>query len=44
VLLAGLLTNAFVHWWWLDSAVSLAIVPLLLREAKEALSGSCCSG
>jgi len=41
VLLAGLLTNAFVHWWWVDSAASLAIVPLLLREAKEALTGSC---
>jgi divalent metal cation (Fe/Co/Zn/Cd) transporter len=42
VLLAGLLTNAFVHWWWIDSVASLAIVPLLLREAKEAFSGSCC--
>jgi divalent metal cation (Fe/Co/Zn/Cd) transporter len=41
VLLAGLLTNAFVHWWWIDSVASLAIVPVLLREAKEALSGSC---
>jgi divalent metal cation (Fe/Co/Zn/Cd) transporter len=40
VLLAGLLTNAFVHWWWIDSVASLAIVPLLLREAKEALSGA----
>ena len=44
VLLAGLLTNAFVHWWWIDSVASLAIVPLLLREANEALSGSCNSG
>ncbi|MFZ3377248.1 MAG: cation transporter [Chthoniobacterales bacterium] len=41
VLLAGLLANALVHWWWIDSVASLAIVPLLLREAKEALSGSC---
>lgn len=41
VLLAGLLTNAFVHWWWIDSIASLAIVPLLLREANEALSGGC---
>jgi divalent metal cation (Fe/Co/Zn/Cd) transporter len=41
VLLAGLLTNAVAHWWWVDSAASLAIVPLLLREAKEALNGGC---
>jgi divalent metal cation (Fe/Co/Zn/Cd) transporter len=34
VLLAGLLTNAFVHRWWIDSVAALAIVPLLLREAK----------
>ena len=43
VLLAGLLTNAFAHLWWIDSVASLAIVPLLLREAKEAFSGRCCS-
>ena len=41
VLLAGLLTSAIVHWWWIDSVASLAIVPLLLREAREALSDSC---
>jgi hypothetical protein len=39
VLLAGLLINAFAHLWWIDSVASLAIVPLLLREPKEALSG-----
>jgi divalent metal cation (Fe/Co/Zn/Cd) transporter len=44
VLLAGMLTNAFVHWWWIDSVASLAIVPLLLREANEALSESCRTG
>ncbi|MFZ3375563.1 MAG: cation transporter [Chthoniobacterales bacterium] len=43
VLLAGLSANALLHWWWLDSTASLAIVPLLLREAKEASSGRCCS-
>ena len=43
VLLAGLLTNAIVPWWWIDSVASLAIFPLLLREAREALSGSCCT-
>lgn len=42
-LLSGLAANALVHWWWLDSAASLAIVPLLWREAREALSGECAS-
>ena len=41
VLLAGLAANALLHWWWLDAAASLVIVPLLLREAKEAISGEC---
>jgi hypothetical protein len=35
VLLGGLLANAVFHWWWLDAAGALAIVPLLLREAKR---------
>jgi divalent metal cation (Fe/Co/Zn/Cd) transporter len=41
VLLAGLLANAVFHWWWLDAAASLLIVPLLLREAREAMTGEC---
>ena len=41
VLLAGLAANAMLHWWWLDAAASLVIVPLLLREAKEAINGEC---
>ncbi|MHB0991597.1 MAG: cation transporter [Burkholderiales bacterium] len=41
VLLAGLAANALLHWWWLDAVASLVIVPILLREAKEAISGEC---
>jgi len=44
VLLVGLLLNALFHWWWLDSVASLAFVPLLLKEGKEAVRGKCCSG
>ena len=40
-LLAGLAANALLHWWWLDVAASLLIVPLLLREAREAIRGDC---
>ena len=42
ILLAGLLANSLIHWWWLDSAASLLIVPLLWREAREAVSGEGC--
>lgn len=41
VLLGGLVANTLLHWWWLDSVVSLLVVPLLLREAKEAIAGHC---
>jgi divalent metal cation (Fe/Co/Zn/Cd) transporter len=40
VLLAGLMLNALTHWWWIDSVASLAIVPLLIREGWESVSGS----
>ena len=44
-LLAGLAANALLHWWWLDSAAALAVVPLLVREGREAASGGCgCHG
>lgn len=40
-LLAGLAANAALHWWWIDSAAALAIVPLLIKEGREAVSGVC---
>jgi divalent metal cation (Fe/Co/Zn/Cd) transporter len=42
LLLAGLVLNAMTDWWWIDSVASLAIVPLLIREGFEALSGEQC--
>jgi divalent metal cation (Fe/Co/Zn/Cd) transporter len=39
ILLAGLVLNAIAHWWWIDSVASLAIVPLLVREGREAVRG-----
>jgi divalent metal cation (Fe/Co/Zn/Cd) transporter len=41
VLLAGLAANALLHWWWLDGVAALVLVPLLLREAREAFAGEC---
>jgi hypothetical protein len=43
VLLGGLVLNTLTRWWWIDSVASLAIVPLLIREAREALCGESCS-
>jgi divalent metal cation (Fe/Co/Zn/Cd) transporter len=42
LLLAGLVLNAITDWWWIDSVASLAIVPLLIREGFEAISGEQC--
>lgn len=39
MLLVGLVLNALTSWWWVDSVASLAIIPLLVHEAREALSG-----
>lgn len=40
-LLAGLAANAALHWWWLDSAAALVLVPILVKEGREAISGKC---
>jgi hypothetical protein len=44
ILLAGLILNSVTSWWWIDSVASLAIIPLLVREGREALSNESCSG
>lgn len=36
VLLIGLGTTTLFHWWWADSVGALLLVPMLLKEAKEA--------
>jgi len=42
VLIIGLLATRVFGWWWLDSVASLALVPFLIREAREAITGVCC--
>lgn len=37
--LAGLALNAWFGWWWADPVAAFALVPLLLLEGREALSG-----
>lgn len=42
--LAGLLGNALLGWWWLDPIAALAIAALAIREGRESWRGeSCCA-
>ena len=38
-ILAGLGLNALWGWWWADPVAALALIPLLLKEGWEAVSG-----
>jgi divalent metal cation (Fe/Co/Zn/Cd) transporter len=40
--LAGLLANTAVGWWWLDPAVALGIAVLAVREGRDAWEGEVC--
>src|SRR6266513_2734052 len=44
VLMIGLAATWLLGWWWLDSVAALAMIPFLIREAREAISGEACSG
>lgn len=41
-LLAGLVLNAALGWWWADSLAALAIAGLAVREGREAWEGDGC--
>lgn len=44
-LLAGLLGNAVLGWWWADPAAALIIAGASVREARDAWRGeACCHG
>jgi divalent metal cation (Fe/Co/Zn/Cd) transporter len=43
ILLAGLLLNALVGWWWADPVAGLGMVPIIVNEGREALRGETCS-
>ena len=38
-LLAGLVANALLGWWWLDAITALLLVPWLVREGLEGVRG-----
>jgi divalent metal cation (Fe/Co/Zn/Cd) transporter len=42
ILLAGLLLNALVGWWWADPVAALIMVPIIAKEGVEGLRGETC--
>jgi divalent metal cation (Fe/Co/Zn/Cd) transporter len=42
ILLAGLVLNATVGWWWADPIAALAIAVLAVREGRQAWRGETC--
>src|SRR6266850_2450686 len=42
ILLAGLLFNAFLGWWWADPVAALSMVPIIAKEGIEGLQGKAC--
>ena len=42
ILLAGLLLQTLLGWWWADSAAALVMVPIIAREGAQGLRGERC--
>jgi divalent metal cation (Fe/Co/Zn/Cd) transporter len=40
-LIVGLAATRLFGLWWLDSAAALVLIPLLVREGREAIKGEC---
>ena len=41
VLMVGLAATRLLGWWWLDSVAALALIPFLIKEARDAIRGEC---
>src|SRR5205085_6761494 len=41
VLMVGLAATRVLGWWWLDSVAALALIPLLIKEARGAIQSDC---
>jgi divalent metal cation (Fe/Co/Zn/Cd) transporter len=39
IVLAGLVLNALLGWWWADPVAALAMVPIIAKEGFEAMRG-----
>jgi divalent metal cation (Fe/Co/Zn/Cd) transporter len=43
ILLAGLVLNAAMGWWWADPVVALVMVPIIAQEGIRTLRGTSCA-
>jgi hypothetical protein len=42
--LAGLLANSLLGWWWVDAVAALAVAAVAIKEGREAWRGeNCCA-
>ena len=42
LLLAGLLLNTALGWWWADPAAALIMVPIIAKEGIDGVKGKAC--
>lgn len=42
ILLAGLVLNAMLGWWWADPVAALVMVPIIAKEGVEGLREDQC--
>jgi divalent metal cation (Fe/Co/Zn/Cd) transporter len=42
ILLGGLLLNATLGWWWADPVAALTMIPIIVKEGRDALRGRKC--
>jgi divalent metal cation (Fe/Co/Zn/Cd) transporter len=44
ILLAGLVLNAILGWWWADPVSAIIMAPIIAREGLEGVTGCDCCG
>jgi len=42
ILLAGLILNAALGWWWADPVAALTMVPIVAKEGVDGVKGRAC--
>ena len=42
ILLAGLIPNAVLGWWWADPVAALTMVPIVAKEGFDGVNGKAC--
>jgi divalent metal cation (Fe/Co/Zn/Cd) transporter len=42
ILLAGLILNAALGWWWADPVAALTMVPIVAKEGLDGVKGKAC--